>query len=87
MLGLSTLKTYGLGILASIVGFLTIRNKLLSHKNEKLEHDALIIDEIKAIHEQQEEDTDEVLNNERIEIEKEIESLDTLSKRERFNKL
>jgi len=56
MLGLSTLKSYGLGILASIVGFLTIRNKFLSHKNEKLEHDALIIDEIKAIHEQQEED-------------------------------
>jgi len=87
MLGLSTLKSYGLALLASIVAFLTVRNKFLSHKNEKLEHDALIVDEIKAIHEQQEEDAGEVLNNERIEIKKEIENLDTLSKRERYNKL
>ena len=87
MLDLGTLKTYALAALTAIIGFLTIRNKFLSSKNDKLERDALINDEIKVIHEQQEADETEVLNNEQREIEKEIESLDPISKRDRFGKL
>mgnify|MGYP003660294668 CR=1 FL=1 len=75
------------GILTAVFSYLVLRLKYLKRKNEKLEHDEKINDEIKAIHEQQEEDTDEVLKNEQREIEKEIESLDPVSKRDRFKRL
>lgn len=74
------------GVGAIMLIMWTYIKKLLADR-AKLQHDAKINDEIKSIHEQQEIDEREVLDNEPKEIKKEVKSRSQLSKRDRFNKL
>lgn len=84
---LSTIKTKLIAIGAAVGAIMYGYIKYLRAKNERLEHNEEVREEIEEIHEKQITDRDEALENEKQAIEKRVEDSAGKSRRDRASKL